>query len=326
MSTMEQEIERVLRAAPRPMPPTGLKDQLIGQARLPVVPTGSQILPATLAPAAWLRRWWPLLAPAAVSLACAVGLTVQQTEIRDLKRTIQDLSRDSAVKPGTRSKPTMQTNAAAPDPDAAARTQQEIGRLKALASQLAAEVQQLEQLRAENATLRSQLETPTAGFFTPDETEALTKAKEKTDAINCMNNLKQLGLAVRVWAMDNGDISPPNLLEMTNEMATPKILVCPTDSARQPAKDWASYTPANCSYDYLAPSAPETEPTRVLFRCPIHGHIGLSDGSVQGYVAKQHPERLVQHNGKLYLPEPPPPAQRSPVPQPDNPPPGNPNP
>ena len=96
-----------------------------------------------------------------------------------------------------------------------ARTQQEIARLKELATQLAAEVAQLEQMRAENAKLRTQLAAPPAGFLTPEETDALAKAKEKAESIACINNLKQLGLAVRVWAIDNGDLSPPDMLSMT---------------------------------------------------------------------------------------------------------------
>ena len=90
---------------------------------------------------------------------------------------------------------------------------------------------------------------------------------------------------------------------MITELGTPKILVCPGDRTREAAKDWASYTPAHCSYEYLAPSAPDAaaEPTHVAVRCPIHGHVGLCDGTVQGDVAKQHPERLVQRQGKLYF-------------------------
>ena len=163
------------------------------------------------------------------------------------------------------------------------------------------DIAQLEQLGAENTKLRTQLAAPPPGLLTPEETDALAKAKEKAESIACVNNLKQLGLSVRVWAIDNGNMSPPNILDMTNEMSTPKILVCPGDHGREAAKDWASYTPANCSYEYLAPWVPEGEPQRVLFRCPIHGHVCLCDGSVQGYVVKQHPEQLVRRNGKIYF-------------------------
>ena len=62
----------------------------------------------------------------------------------------------------------------------------------------------------------------------------------------------------------------------------------------------------------------------MLFRCPIHGHVCLSDGSVQAEVAKKHPDWLVQRDGKLYLQEPAQPPEAAPVP--GNPPPGGPQP
>jgi hypothetical protein len=318
MSTMEQEIENVLRAAPKPAPPADLKEQLTAQVRLPLRPA-AQTPTSPLAPASWLRRWWPVLAPAAASLACAVGLAIQQAEIHSLKQAIQDLSRDASANTPAPSAPAAGTNDTPAGADAATPTQQEIARLKERATQLAAEVAQLEQMRADNVNLRAKLTEPPAGFLTPEETDALAKAKEKAEAIQCVNNLKQLGLAVRVWAIDNADMTPPNILDMTNEMSTPKILVCPGEKARQAADGWTAYTSANCSYEYLAPSAPDTEPSRVLFRCPIHGHVCLNDGSVQSYVAKQHPERLVHRDGKLYLEDSPSAAQGVPASQTNDP-------
>jgi hypothetical protein len=325
MNTMEQELENVLRAASSPTPPAGLKERLLAQVRLPATQRTAPTATIPLGATAWLRRWWPVLAPTAVSVACAVGLGVQQAEIRNLKQAIQDLSSGPA-KTGAVATPTVQTNDAAPQADAAARTQQEVARLKDLAARLAAEIAQLEQLRADNTKLRTQLATPAAGFLTPEENKDLALARERAEAINCINNMKQLGLAARCWALDNADISPPHVLEMTNEMATPKILVCPGDHGRTSAKDWTSYTAANCSYEYLAASAPDTEPERVMFRCPIHGHIGLCDGSVQAAVAKRHPEWLVRRNGKLYLDSSAQPAQPAPASQSGTPPSSNPNP
>jgi prepilin-type N-terminal cleavage/methylation domain-containing protein/prepilin-type processing-associated H-X9-DG protein len=40
---------------------------------------------------------------------------------------------------------------------------------------------------------------------------ALAAAKKKAQRINCTNNLKQVGLAIRQWAMDNGDQYPATL-------------------------------------------------------------------------------------------------------------------
>src|SRR6266536_5570190 len=37
---------------------------------------------------------------------------------------------------------------------------------------------------------------------------ALAKAKARAQRINCVNNLKQVGLGFRQWALDNGDRYP----------------------------------------------------------------------------------------------------------------------
>jgi len=87
---------------------------------------------------------------------------------------------------------------------------------------------------------------------------ALSRAKARAQRINCANNLKQVGLGFKTWALDNGDRYPmlvPStdggpvhqagyslaankysaiyLYEvfqvMSNELSTPKILVCPSD-------------------------------------------------------------------------------------------------
>ncbi len=84
----------------------------------------------------------------------------------------------------------------------------------------------------------------------------------------CVNNLKQVGLAFRIWAGDNGDINPMGIsltnggsLEMvitgnvvrtfqlmSNELSTTKILVCPMDLARTNTSDFATLANTNLSY------------------------------------------------------------------------------
>jgi hypothetical protein len=306
MNISEPELEKILLVAPSPKPPAGLKELLIAEA-----PSSARGRPEPAfrpqATQGWFRRWWPAFATAMVSLACVVVLAVQQNELRELSHSLQLLS----ARPG----PTEHVQAAGeiatpqqPSPDlASAGEQTEIERLKQLAAQLSSEVAQLEQLRAENEKLRARLATAGISGLSREEIEAVEKAPEKALSIACINNLKQFGLAVRVWALDENLAQPPNVLCMSNELSTPKILVCPAESSRQAAANWSTFTPANCSYEYLVTSGTnvaDIEPTRVLARCPIHGHIGLCDGSVQGRIAKEHPDWLVNRNGKLYF-EPP---------------------
>ncbi|MBU6401243.1 MAG: type II secretion system GspH family protein [Verrucomicrobia bacterium] len=91
-----------------------------------------------------------------------------------------------------------------------------------------------------------------AGMLLP----ALAKAKAKAQRIACVNNLKQVGLSFRLFSTDNGDQFPMNistnqggsaetiptvgqpftLLWMTfnalsNNLSTPKVMVCPSDNA-----------------------------------------------------------------------------------------------
>jgi prepilin-type N-terminal cleavage/methylation domain-containing protein len=85
---------------------------------------------------------------------------------------------------------------------------------------------------------------------------ALAKAKEKANRISCTNNLKQIGLGMKIWAMDMNDRyptqvppsegGPPNQSAfatspygapytyqifgvLSNELSTPKLLICPSD-------------------------------------------------------------------------------------------------
>ncbi|MDA1274169.1 MAG: hypothetical protein O2960_08965 [Verrucomicrobia bacterium] len=105
--------------------------------------------------------------------------------------------------------------------------------------------------------------------------------KEKAFRIKCVNNLKNLGLAARIWGSVHGDAVPSTFLEMKAELATPKLLLCPSDTARTAAEDRTQFAPNQSSYEFLSPGAAEFDPQEVLFRCPIHNNVTLGDGSVQ---------------------------------------------
>src|SRR5438477_10712252 len=89
---------------------------------------------------------------------------------------------------------------------------------------------------------------------------ALARAKARAQRINCTNNLKQVGLAFKTWAIDNQDSFPMKVAGaqgggsesvgvrnlaappagkgvsqifgcMSNELSTPKILSCPSEGS-----------------------------------------------------------------------------------------------
>jgi type II secretory pathway pseudopilin PulG len=83
--------------------------------------------------------------------------------------------------------------------------------------------------------------------------------------IKCVNNLKNVGLAFRIFATDHGDLFPAEVmltngiamksmdalrvyLTLTNELSTPKILSCPADQNRNQAESFTNVLLKNISY------------------------------------------------------------------------------
>lgn len=122
------------------------------------------------------------------------------------------------------------------------------------------------------------------------------------------NNLKQIGLAFRIWEGDNGDQYPFNVSQakggvkelcktdsngfeknpaavfmvMSNELSTPRILVCPNDPQKQAATDFSSLTADNISYQLRSgPDINDSHPDEILAVDPINGLVLRCDGSVQ---------------------------------------------
>jgi len=291
------EFENLLRTPPRPQPPAHLRERLLAEVDL-----SARNTTRALSGGGWLRRWWPTLLPAAAALGAVSVLTFQGVKIRSVKDSIAAHSGSAAALESQASGTADASSASEPSLDQAAVYEEEIARLKAAVAEATTQVAQLEQLRAANEKLKSQL-AALPDRLSPEESGAMDEARERALSISCINNLKQFGLAVRVWGLDHNEAAPPDVLSMSDELGSPKILWCPADKSRTPATSFSAFTPANCSYEYLTPSAANVanEPERVLSRCPIHGHIGLCDGSVQGYIGKKHPDWLVEQNGKLYF-------------------------
>jgi hypothetical protein len=85
----------------------------------------------------------------------------------------------------------------------------------------------------------------------------ISRPRARASRINCVNNLKQTGLAFRTWELDSGDRFPVEVpvneggtnfgtmdftngtstymhfLVMSNELSTPKVLICPEEKDPQ---------------------------------------------------------------------------------------------
>jgi prepilin-type N-terminal cleavage/methylation domain-containing protein len=126
---------------------------------------------------------------------------------------------------------------------------------------------------------------------------ALAKAKAKAVRIKCTNNLKQVGISYRLFATDNGDRFPMSVSTndggssefvganqiqftymhfavMSNELSTPKIVLCPADSgqSRREATNFgvkvfnvknADFNNKRISY-FVGVEADETKPGMLL--------------------------------------------------------------
>ena len=77
----------------------------------------------------------------------------------------------------------------------------------------------------------------------------------KSDTVQCINHLKNVGLGLRIFATDNTDRFPwevpvadggtrelhalgepfHSFQVLSNELSTPKILVCPQDKSKKPS-------------------------------------------------------------------------------------------
>jgi len=123
-----------------------------------------------------------------------------------------------------------------------------------------------------------------AGILLPRWASERASKERRRNRIVCVSNLKNVGLAFRIFATDNNDLFPARLMasngmdltsidllevyrSLSNELSTPKLLHCPDDKKRE-ADDWYqvnfdTITPKNISY-FTSLSADETLPQTIL--------------------------------------------------------------
>jgi len=109
---------------------------------------------------------------------------------------------------------------------------------------------------------------------------ALSAAKRKAQAISSVSNLRQIGIATRVFSDNNGDRLPKSFDEMTNELGTDQITYDTETGQRY------TYLGAGMSLDSLKPDS-------VLAYSPIidgHCEVLFADGGVEQMTAERFAE------------------------------------
>ena len=110
---------------------------------------------------------------------------------------------------------------------------------------------------------------------------ALAASKAKAKRIACVSNLKQVSLGLKIWANDNVDKYPWNVSTTnggsmdspdwtdhfrvcSNELSTPRILLCAADIQKVAATNWAFASgDANVSY-FVGTTASEERPQTIV--------------------------------------------------------------
>ena len=136
---------------------------------------------------------------------------------------------------------------------------------------------------------------------------ALAKSKAHAYRIKCINNMRQVGLASRLFSNDHGDkypwqVSPGeggsmdaanqqaywHYRALSNELVTPKILLCASDSGRSAATTFDVMLDAHLSYS-VGYDAREEKPQSILAadRNTSDTANGSTCGSFTGAMASQ---------------------------------------
>ena len=131
-----------------------------------------------------------------------------------------------------------------------------------------------------------------------------TSRQPKVQVATCVNNLKQIALAFRIWAGENNDQYPflvstntggtmewcatdsagfdrnaaAHFRILSNELYTPKVLVCPADKKTVVATSFDQLAATNITYRLCAGDNQHPGSQAVLLVCPVDGNILYCDG------------------------------------------------
>ena len=295
----EQDIEILLKKAPQPPAPDGLLEKLQSDVKLPRGGHGRSMHTSLTMPVWW--RWFPALSFGLLCFACLVGLAVQTKQLFDVRSENQSLRAGIAALERLRGENAelQRLRVAAEEQVRREGEAKELERLRAEVAALRAREQEIAALKEENQRLQMQRAAAAAQAGVAKEEDPFAEAQRRAKRIQCINNIKQIGLAARMWAHDNKDIMPKDFQTVSNELTTPKVLTCPADEARTRCDSWSDFDGSSVSYHLLSPGVPETDPAVVFVRCSVHDNAGLVDGSAQQFDSTKI--RIEQVDGKYKM-------------------------
>lgn len=105
---------------------------------------------------------------------------------------------------------------------------------------------------------------------------ALARAKAKGISINCVNNLKQIGVAMHIWSSDQGDKYPwgvtvdkggsmdsqdwtDNFRACSNAIVNPKLIWCPSDLTKKSGTNWGVTLRGDMNVSYFVGTVKSAE-------------------------------------------------------------------
>ena len=118
------------------------------------------------------------------------------------------------------------------------------------------------------------------------------RSRARAHSLACAGRLVPLTFVAMEWADEVGkDRYPTNLTYLSNRWPA-EWLICPSDTSRQSASNWSSFTQENSSYEIVSPGLLQSDTNSPFLRCRIHGHLSYTDFSVFDGVRRRNKSEL----------------------------------